>query len=937
MKQSLLICCFLLLTITTLMAQQHIAIEATLDTEDDTFAISQEVDFQNTSETALSEIYFNDWPNSFSTKTSELAKRFAENFSSSFHFEKEEDRGRTDLFSIATNGIPLEWKREAADIIKVSLKNPLPPGETVNISLLYKVKVPDAKFTRYGVTSQKDYRLRYWYISPAVYDGKWHAYSNKNVDDLYLSPSDFTIQLTLPSSYNVASPFREVSNTTENGTRTVTLEAMQRSQAPLVLERQSTFETIETDKVDVLTNIIDPNVPDPMRALFIDRIIYFLDDKLGAYPFEKIMATETDYRNNPVYGLNQLPDFISPFPDGFEYEMEQLKTITREYLESSLPLHPREEYWLTGALQIYMMMEYVDTYYPKMKIIGKLSDFWVIRWAHAADLEFNDQYPVLYLNMARNNLQQSLTTPKDSLIKFNKEIANDYYGGAGLRYLKDYLGQEPLENTIRSFYERNRLNKEVTPSDFQSLLMENTSLPVDWFFSDYIDSRTTIDFKITKVEEVGDSLRVTVKNKRKSAMPVSLYGLNNDEVLFKKWLPPIDKTAEITVAADSVRKLALNYEAKIPEYNQRNNYKAVKGLLNRPLQFRLFQDVEDPKYNQVFIMPVFKYNLYDGFIVGPQLYNKTVLPKGIHYKLSPQIGLRSGTIVGSGSIAYTQNIDNNSDLYAMRYGFGGSYFSYDRGLFYKRFTPYITFAFRNDDLRDNEKQFINLRSVNVFRDENPLDRQQDPNYSVFNFQYVYSNPNLINYFRGVVDYQISSKFSKLSAELEYRKLFLSNRQLNIRFFAGAFLFNDTREEDDFFSFALDRPTDYLFDHNYYGRSEASGLFSQQLILAEGGFKSQLQPQYANSWITTVNVSTNIWKWIYAYADAGLVHNTDRGTQGVFDTGVRASLVADYFELYFPLYSNLGWEPGLDNYDQRIRFIVTLELKTLLGLFTRKWY
>jgi hypothetical protein len=105
---------------------------------------------------------------------------------------------------------------------------------------------------------------------------------------------------------------------------------------------------------------------------------------------------------------------------------------------------------------------------------------------------------------------------------------------------------------------------------------------------------------------------------------------------------------------------------------------------------------------------------------------------------------------------------------------------------------------------------------------------QDPDYNVFNAQYVYSNPNLINYFRGEVDYQISSKFSKISATFEYRKLFLNNRQLNLRAFAGTFLFNDTRQSGDYFSFALDRPTDYLFDYNYYGRSEDTGVFSQQL-------------------------------------------------------------------------------------------------------------
>ncbi len=141
----------------------------------------------------------------------------------------------------------------------------------------------------------------------------------------------------------------------------------------------------------------------------------------------------------------------------------------------------------------------------------------------------------------------------------------------------------------------------------------------------------------------------------------------------------------------------------------------------------------------------------------------------------------------------------------------------------------------------------------------------------------------------------------------------------------------------FSALRLDCPNDYLFDYNYYGRSEDFGLFSQQLIIAEGGFKSQLEPAYANSWMATVNASTNIWKWIYAYGDAGLVHNKARGTNAVFDTGVRLSLVADYFELYFPIYSSIGFEPNLPHYDEKVRFIVTLSPKTLLSLFTRRWY
>ena len=150
-----------------------------------------------------------------------------------------------------------------------------------------------------------------------------------------------------------------------------------------------------------------------------------------------------------------------------------------------------------------------------------------------------------------------------------------------------------------------------------------------------------------------------------------------------------------------------------------------------------------------------------------------------------------------------------------------------------------------------------------------------------------------------------------------------------------FLRNETAS--DFFSFALDRPTDYLFDYNYLGRSEDSGLYSQQIIIAEGGFKSKLMNPYSNRWMFTTNASFNVWRWIEVFADVGFMKNSNTPSRFVYDAGLRLNLVTDYFELYLPFYSNNGWEISEANYSDRIRFIITLSPKTLTGLFTRKWF
>ncbi|MGY8914950.1 MAG: metalloprotease, partial [Flavobacteriales bacterium] len=278
----------------------------------------------------------------------------------------------------------------------------------------------------------------------------------------------------------------------------------------------------------------------------------------------------------------------------------------------------------------------------------------------------------------------------------------------------------------------------------------------------------------------------------------------------------------------------------------------------------------------------------------------------------------------------------DKNMFVANYAIGGSSFHFAENSRYTTITPSVSFGWRPDNLISNKREYLSFRYVNVFRiiDENQV-INTDPDYNVFNARYINSNNGVIDYVSWFVDAQHSNNFSKVAFNLEYRKLFENNRQLNVRFFAGKFLRNQTNS--DFFSFALDRPTDYLFDYNYLGRSEDSGIYSQQIIIAEGGFKSKLENPFSNDWIATTNASVNLWRWIELYGDVGLIKSKGFNERFVYDSGVRLNLVTDYFELYFPLYSNNGWEVSQPNYDEKIRFIVTLSPKTLLGLFNRKWF
>lgn len=927
-----------------MFGQNKIDIDAKFNLKEKSAEIVQTIRYQNVTKDTLQSIYLNDWNNSFSTKRTPLADRFTEEYNTKFHFATADMRGFTAVTSIKDSiGKSLYHSRleKHPDVIQVELLEPLLPDHYYQIELSYYLQFPDATFTDYGITDNEELNLKYWYITPAVYNGTWQYYSNKNLDDLFVPPADISLKVEFPRNYTIYSELSIQDIAQDDNSQTFSFIGKDRVDSKLYLSQFPKFNFVQTDNFTVVTNLNSEGIMPTDRTIITDKITQFITNNLGQYPHNYLLVTDAEYRKDPLYGLNQLPKFFNPFPGNLQYELKLLKTTLNNYLDNTLLLNPRKDYWLKDGIQIYYLMKYVEENYPDLKLLGTLASFWGIKSFHAADVSFNEQYNLYFMQMARTNRDQALNVPKDSLLKFNANIAGKYKAGVGLKYLNDFVNSDVVERTIKEYLEKSQL-KIANSKDFKNLLEDHTDKDVEWFFNDYISSRQKFDFRIKDVIKTDDSVTFTIKNKRKTDVPVSLFTLKEDSVISKRWIEHIHGSKTVTIPREDATKLVLNYDNVIPEYNLRDNWTSLEGWVfnNKPLQFRLFKDIEDPNYNQVFFMPLVEFNnIYDGFTLGAKVYNKTLLMKNFTYQLSPKYSFNSKTLTGGAQGIYTQHVENQN-LYRINYGLGAGYSSFAEGAFVTKISPSVSFHFRdNDNFRSNKSSYINFRYLDISRKvkNNPDVIIKDPDYSVFNVRYVNAHADLIDFSKFYYDFQIAKRFGKIAVNYEWRKLTQSNRQFNFRFFAGTFLYNKTSKNSDYFSFALDRPTDYLFDYDYLGRSEASGIFSQQIIIAEGGFKSKLETPFANQWMTTANISTTLWRYIEAYGDIGLVKNRSFDPQFVYDSGIRLNLVTDYFELYFPIYSNLGWEVAAPHYSERIRIKFTLDPEVLLGLFRRRWY
>ncbi|SHJ14220.1 gluzincin family metallopeptidase [Flavobacterium terrae] len=931
---------FLLLSFSIGHCQQKTRLSVKVDSINPILKVNQIILFTNSSQKPLSQIVLNDWNESYSNRKTNLGKRLSDEYVRSFHLSREKERGKTTINSVSINETTSVWerKKEQIDLITIKLEKRLLPGESINIELEYNLKIPEDKFTRYGYNKGNFY-LKDSFLNIARLDekGNFVEYSNENIDDATNEIIEFiAAEFILPKSYSITTNLNQKSEeiTTQ---KTITFEGSNLTDYTFAIEKRNTFESFTNETMLIETNLKVNKVTEVQKAIVIDKVVKFIEVYLGSSQNKKIMVSQIDYDRNPLYGLNQLPSFLSPFPNSFLYELEFLKAYSNNYLKQNLKIDYRKDHYIIDAIQTYILIEYINEFYPDLDLIGNIGKIKLLKGFQLSKAKFNKQYEIVYLLTARRNLDQSLDESKENLIKFNERISGKYKAGLSFQYLNKYLGENIVPNSFKEFTQLNG-NSKTTLSQFEGILQKNSKRNINWFFENIVRSKTSVDYGFGELEKLNDSIKISIINKGNRDVPITLSGFKKRKLVFEKWLPNIKHDSVLVFPKNELDKLIINNSNDLPEINNRNNLKSLKGIfsLNRPLKFTLLKDIENRNYSQIFYYPEIGYNVYDGAILSFKFNNRSLIEKPFSIDLGPSFSTRTSSLTGDGSVSYTQQRPN-SKLYQIRYSLGGAYFHYVQNAAYLRFTPLISFRFRDLDLRKNFRQTLTFRQVVVNKEPNPLKKIETTplNYSVFDTRYGIGDNETARSYGLSTNVQLSSKFGKFIIEGGYSKLFESNYQIGVRVYAGTFLYKKT--DTEYFNFGLDRPKDYLFDYNFYGRSETSGLFSQQIIIAEGGFKSKFVNPYANEWLTSINVTSSVWKSIQLYGDAGLYKNKGFDPKFVYDSGVQLNLVPGYFELFFPVYSSNGFELGERNYQEKIRFVVTLSPRTLISLFTRKWF
>ena len=911
------------------------SIDASLLTETDQLLIKQKISFTNQND-LLNKIYLNDWANSYSSTKSPLADRLVEEYTRSFYLSAKSKRGYTLISNIYVNGIKAKWKRNQnnLDIIEIIFEKPIKKG-IVNIDLSYIIKLPSSKYTGYGKIKKDQYFLENFFITLCNFDGlKQIFYSNLDLEEVPINSSKFGIELKIDKDLNVYSSLDLTDLRKENGESIYFFKSNKIKQVIFLIGKNDlNVKEFELDEKQINININSKDFELESQKASMEKIFEFIKSIDAINQPSKILITNEKYSKRPFYGLSIMPTFLNSFSRSFEFEIKVLSIYLQFLIKENFNLDSRKDYWFESGLYYYLMLKYLKNKYPDKLILDEILKQPILRFLlkgyKLSSLASDDLFLHFHEFMIRRNLHQEIILPKNELTRYNEQIGNPSQSALLFNYLINSFKLEMDQFLL--IIKKENLSGEKLVRKFQTFF--NTSDLNN--FDQYLNKRTSIDLSFEKIELERDSIKFVIKEKNDIQIPFSVGFINNenkiDVIDFDS--KSIDK--KFVYQNKDYKYLQINPYDNLPEFNRNNNVKRIDPNGFKKLKFSFVKDIEDPYSNQIFYNPRLNFNAYDGILVGTRLNNKTIKSRPFIFVAEPFYSTRERSIVGSFSGLFSKYIEN-SNYYLKTFSFSSSTYHYDQSLRYRSLGASYSIFKRNKNLRDNRKEALVFSLQYVNREKNVF-QNLSPDYNVGSINYIFSNKGALNYFTLVGKTEFSSKFGKIHLTTDYRHLTKSGRQISLRLFAGKFFWKNTNSS--YFDFALDRPTDYLFQYQYLGRSEQTGIYSQQFIFAEGGFKSKFINPYSNDLLVSLNAGFGLWKWLEGYLDFGLIKNKNEKSRFLFDSGMRINVLPDYLELFFPIYNSNGFEltDKLIPYSEKIRFLLTLQSKTLTKLFTRKWF
>ncbi len=961
---------FLLITSFPLLAgnyfQQEVnyKLKVRLDDKKHRLSGAVNIEYTNNSNDTLPYLYFHLWPNAYRDDETALAKQLIENGELQFYYSKEEDRGYIDKIDFEVEGVPAKFEldEQNKDICKLHLKKALQPGEKINISTPFVVKLPSANLSRLGHLEQS-YMITQWYPKPAVYDAAgWHAMPYLNQGEFYSEFGNYEVEITLPQNYVCGASGNLLDSAEQkwlqeksNKTNAITHFDSDEMDFPA---SDTTFKTLHfkakrvhdfawfADKrYHVLLDTI--TLPVSQRKVlsqvlftnadatywkhgsdYVKEAVLFYSQHLGEYPYDVVSIVD----GTITAGAGMEYPMIAVIGNSFglfDFEYTVQHEVGHNWFYGILGSNERDHAWMDEGMDSYYNLRYFEEKYPTKNF----AEFYVpnnlLRFAHLDKYSHKTQYILSYWLSARSNKDQaaSLKSTEFTFLNYGNSVYSK--SASALNYLSKYLGESLFDSCMKVYYETWKF-KHPQPQDFRNLIAEKSGKKLNWFFDDVMGSSKKMDYKICSIQEKDSNFIVGIKNRKNIAGPFSISAVSNKEATLTQWYEGFGGKQKVVFPKSAFSSLALDHAWDMVEINRRNNVIRRKGVFKKAeaLQFQFLGSVENASRTTINFFPALGYNSHDALMAGLAFYNYSLIQKPFEYMILPLYAFGSKQLNGAVQGIYHWNGNGLFQAIEPQVKFKKySYRSIPFALGFIKAAPTIDFTFRKKNPRSILSNSISINHSSIWEDESSyvgaekkyIKKNYANYYYLNNFSYKLKNARAINPFYINLQVEQGNRFMKSWLEALYHFSYERNaKAAQIRIFAGKFIYQENASA--LFGFTMNGNNDYAYDNIYLGRNDTRVFFNQQFYSKDGSFKNLTLTSNAMNWLLAGNLFIPApGKIPFAlYSDIG---KADASAKIDYDWGIALVVVRNLFEIYAPVQQSADLNQL--NYFEKIRFVLHL--------------
>ncbi len=928
----------------------------------------ESVEYINNSPDTLAFLYFHLWPNAYSDNSTQLAKEIFNRDGKSKLFNDPELRGYIDSlnFEVGGEGIKMNLLEGFPDICKLILNRPLYPGDTINITTPFHLKIPKGVTSRLGHIGES-YQISQWYPKPAVYDRSgWHQMPYLDQGEFYSEYGRFDVYISLPDNYVVGA-----TGNLQNAEEKKWLDKLSSDTAWMRIPDYISEDFPPSSKHFKILRYTENNIHD--FAWFADKRFHVLKGKVmlpesGREVTTWAMFTNQEanlwkkavsYINNAVsyfskwngeYPYNNFTAVQSALNAGAGMEYPGLTVIGLAgdpYLLDDVIAHEICHSWYYSALgsdeRRYPYMDesiatanetrYMKKRYPGEKLWElNIKNRKIAAFFHILDMPVQRIQELDWLIPARNNLEQRMNLPAVDFSYNNYESIIYSKGALGFNYLRAYLGDSLYDSIMHDYFSLWK-NRHPGPADLKATFESRTDKDLSWFFDDFLGTTKRLDYKISRLRYE----KVLFKNRGELNAPLLVAELKGDSVFSQKWEDGFEGQKWVNTTPGNFSQIMIDPDHKMTELYRLNNNIRTSGIFRKadPVRIQLLYTVEDPGKRYVIYFPSINWTKTDGIMAGIALQNSSLIPKPLEYFVMPFYTFRNQGLTGYGRVVFN-SIPYDNFLRLASLTIEGEQFGAPGNQLYQKARLGIDLYFRSYNIINA----INQKVYGYYTAASDLGQIESitPSKmrSFLQFGYQLERKGVINPFNVKASIESGKSYQKTSIELNYKYSYEGlNNGLELRLFAGTMLQNHS--SDQYYSFSASGRSgreQYLYEGVYPDRFSRfpETFFSRQMTLSEGSLVSAINDTLGYSrWIFSISLTSSLPGkasiipvkpfFNLLLNDHGI--STTNKSVLFYEAGLKAG-IWDFFELYFPIIVSDNIYSIRGSLKERVRFVFRLD-------------